>query len=146
MKVFAQERLDAMATVGRDYSVPMVVIVSPDPRRVGNEYFKIFNSDTFVGADKVARILFRKAEYVTHKDSKKPWILNSKEKRALVNFLKSKSDKIGLTDYTNWQVAILQFNEEKGLDQKKTLENVGKNLPYPKYLPFDLKMPDYLTL
>ena len=30
MKVFAQERLDAMATVGRDYSIPMVVIVSPD--------------------------------------------------------------------------------------------------------------------
>ena len=125
MKVFAQEPLDAMATVGRDYSVPMVVTVNPDPRRVGNEYFKIFNSDTFVGADKVARILFRKAEYVTHKDSKKPWILNSKEKRALVNFLKSKSDKIGLTDYTNWQVAILQFNEEKGLDQKKDFRKRG---------------------
>lgn len=141
-----QEYLEAMATVGRETSLPMLVVVNPDSNRVGDEYFKVFDSDNFFSAKKVARILFREAKYISHRDTKERWVLNSKEKKVLVKFLQSKSTKLGLRNYTNWQVAILQFNEEKGLDQNKTLENVRKRLKYPKYLPFDLEMPDYLLL
>ena len=150
MKTFAEflieERIDEMATVARDKENGILIQVNPDRGRIGMEYFKIYNSYSVDKADKMTRISFRKAEYISHSATlgKKDWKLSTKEKKALIALLevKSKSNP----QYTNWEYAILSFNNEKGLDFDQTEENVIDNLKYPQYLPIDLPMPDYSQL
>lgn len=154
MKILARERLeasyelDAMATVYRDPKGRFLVSVNPDPNREGDEYFKLYNKTSRSSATKIARIAFRKAEYIYHSmnQGKEDWILNAKEKKYIIKAFKKKNPAFYDGQYTYWQFAIAQFNLEKGLDYKKTFKNVGKKLKYPKYLPFDLEMPDYMKL
>lgn len=136
--------INEMATVGRNYDVPFTLIVNPDRKRVGDEYFKLVNNIDWLSADKIARISFRSAIYIDHKSNKKAWTLTSKQKKALIKFFNSVSDKND--KYTNWEMAILDFNNEKGLDIPKTLDNKVNDLKYPNYLPIDLPMPDYTQL
>lgn len=87
------------------------------------------------------------AKYIHHSynDGKDDWILNSKEKKYLCEAL-AKQSKSPYQKYSNWKKAILLYNDEKGLDQDETLQNLVSNLLYPKFLPFDLEMPDYTKL
>lgn len=131
------------------------IAVNPDPSRgwYGEEYFKAYNNDNARKAEKVIRIKFRAPEYVFHKnnDGKKDWILNSKEKKKLINLLQKPSK---FNNLTNWQYAILQFNLEAfdiNVDDCLTLtiekqEQMDKNNPQKYYLPIDLEMPDYTDL
>ena len=154
MKIFANQRLeasyelDAMATIYRDPKGRFLVSVNPDPNREDDEHFKLYNKTSRSSATKIARISFRKAEYIYHSmnQGKKDWILNAKEKKYIVKAFKKKNPAFYNGQYTYWQFAIAQFNLEKGLDYEKTFKNVGKKLKYPKYLPFDLEMPDYAKL
>ena len=132
------------------------IAVNPDPSRgwYGEEYFKVYNNDNARKADKVIRIKFRSAQYVYHKnsDGKQDWILNSKERKQLIDLLNKQSK---LPGFTNWQYAIIQFNTEAYMDENpeifKTLtlekqQNMDKNDPRKYYLPIDLEMPDYTKL
>lgn len=153
MEILAKQRLeasyelDAMATIYRDDRGRFSIAVNPDPNRIGDEYFKLYNNARKSAATKVARIMFKLAKYVhrTNYDGKGDWVLNSGERKYLVEALKKRA-KHPYQEYTNWQKAILLFNDEKDLDQDKTLENLLPNPKYPNYLPFNLEMPDYTKL
>lgn len=142
------EYLDEMATVVIDQR-GYLIAVNPDQKRKGDEYFKIYNSTSISKASKMIRVSFRKPKYVIHyKDSQDFWKFNSKEKKILIDILTSKS-KMRKPDggyYTNWEFAILAFNNEIGYDYEKTEENTVDNLKYPDALPIDLPMPDYKVL
>lgn len=142
------ENLWEMATVGRDSCNNVLMQVNPDVERQGLEYFKFYNAANSRRANKVARIEFRRPKYVIHKsdDGKTNWFLNGREKAKLIEFLKQTNST--RLDLTNWRYAIMAFNNEKGLDPHFTEKNLlssGK-LKYPKFLPFDLPMPDYTQL
>lgn len=153
MEILAKQRLeasyefDAMATVYRDTKGRFSIAVNPDPDKIGDEYFILSNSSSVRTASKAARISFKAAKYIHHtnSDGKGDWILNSKEKKYLVKALQ-KQAKMPYAQYTNWQKAILLFNEEKHLDQDKTLKNLLPKPKYKNYLPFNLEMPDYTKL
>ena len=146
------ENSDITAPIGwyGDEESGRCIWVYPDLGRRGLEYFKFFNTRMFYDATKVARIDFRSPRYIFHKDSIKThqWFLNSFEKECLMEFLVSKNTDIPNCDYTNWQIAIMAFNREKGLSTEQTIENLlsDKRLKYYAFLPFDLKMPDYRKL
>lgn len=144
----ASYELDAIATIYRDAKGRFSIAVNPDPNRQGDEYFKLYNNAKKSAATKVARIMFRSAKYVYHNanQGKDNWILNTKEKKYIIKAFAKKNPAFYNGQYTYWQYAIAQFNLEKGLDYEKTFKNVGKKLKYPKYLPFDLKMPNYTKL
>ena len=154
MEILAKQRLeasyelDAMATIYRDPKGRFLVSVNPDPNRQGEEYFKLYNKTNRDSATKIARISFREAKYIYHNanQGKDNWILNVKEKKYIIKAFAKKNPAFYNGQYTYWQYAIAQFNLEKGLDYEKTFKNVGKKLKYPKYLPFDLEMPDYTKL
>lgn len=154
MRILASQRLeasyelDAMATIYRDPKGRFLVSVNPDPNRSGDEYFKLYNKTNRDSATKIARISFRKAEYIHYSmnQGKEDWILNAREKKYIIKAFTKKNPAFYGGQYTYWQFAIAQFNLEKGLDYEKTFKNVGKKLKYPKYLPFDLEMPDYTKL
>lgn len=139
-----KEILEEMSTVFRDTKRNIVCQVNPDRGRIGLEYFKIYNHINTEVAQKIARIEFRKPEYVIHSDNKEKWYLNSAERKILVYVLKMESEKYD--GYTNFQSAIIDFNNEKGLSPKFSKQNFVKDLKYPEYLPIDLPMPNYLEL
>lgn len=139
-----KEHLEEMATVFSDKTHNLLCQVNPDSGRLGLEYFKIYNNFQWKTATKIARIEFRKPEYVIHTSNKENWVLNSHERKTLVKLLQMPSRLNN--NFTNFQMAIIQFNLEKGLDVDSTLENKIDNLIYPDYLPIDLPIPNYLEL
>ena len=141
-----EEHIEEMATVYTDEVNKHVCQVNPDRNRQGLEYFKLYNNVNWSKATKVARIEFRKPNYVLHtnKDGKENWKLNNREKIALIKALKMDSEDY--PGYSNYQAAIIHFNREKGLSANKTKENLINDLKYPKFLPIDLPMPDYMKL
>ena len=141
-----EEHIEEMATVFRDKDSKQLCQVNPDRGRKGLEYFKLYNSDSYDTSNSIARISFREPKYINHKnsDGKENWILNSKQKKALVKALNLPSKKY--KGYNNYQTAIIDFNNEKGLDIDLTEENLVDDLKYPDYLPIDLPMPDYMKL
>lgn len=109
----AGEILTEFATVYRERNFNMCIAVNPDRKRnlKGMEYFKLYNSADPTKATKIARIKFREADYVIHRNNggKKNWILNSRERRQLVEMLNSLSDKGEV-----WNEIIYHFNNKAG--------------------------------
>lgn len=142
------ENLNEMATIGRDNRKGLLMQVNPDEGRQGLEYFKLYNAFNHSNAKKMARIEFRRPEYVVHGNmmGKSKWFLNAREKDDLMDFLNSKNAT--RPDLNNWKYGIVAFNNEKGLDPEDTEQNLlsAGTLNHPRYLPFDLKMPDYRQL
>lgn len=108
-------------------------------------YFKLYNHQSYKKASKVARISLFEPKYIIHenKDGKENWILNAKQRKALVEILKLPA---AYKDYSIWQLIILAFNKENGLNSFETEENFKNDLKYPDYLPIDMTMPDYIEL
>ena len=109
-----------------------------------DSYFKVYNHKDYRKADKVARINFRKPEYIYHvnSDGKKDWALNSRERTKLLEIL----NMVVFHGETVWTMLILSFNLEGGLGAQKTAMNKMDNLIYHKHLPIDLPIPDYTKL
>lgn len=145
------EILTGFATVARDYNLNVTLAVNPDKNRnlKYTEYFKLYNDTKPNIATKIARIKFRSPEYVIHHNNggKENWFLNSKEKKMLIKLLNSPCENH--TGFIIWQALILNFNNETGLDYPETKRNKQLSrfaMPYPDYLPIDLKIPDYSDL
>ena len=121
--------------------------VNPDQQRAGDEYFKLYDGKNFGAAKHVIRILFRGPYFDVHV-GKPLFKLNGHVRKNLVNFLSKKCEEDGYEDCTNWQYAIILFNQEKGLPEEKTRKNIkrGEKVPYPEYLHFNLEMPEYENL
>lgn len=135
--------------VGFDEKLKISVHVDPDLKHQGNEYFKVYDSISYDKAKKISRIKFKEPSYVVHNnnDKKKNYKLVSNKKDDLIDFLNSKNRKN--PELTNWEYAIILFNRRLGLPDEKTKKNLmfDKNSKYnDKYLPFDLKMPNYKNL
>lgn len=156
MKILAKqriesvERVESMATVGRDYAAGICIQVNPDVHRINDIngfYFKVYNSVNWPSADKIARIKFSSAKYVDHTnlDGKQNWIMNNKEIKALMDWFKKRATNSG-HNITNWQYCIALHNNERGLDIDQSLNNTKANWIYPDYIPIDLPMPNYLEL
>lgn len=153
--------LTAMSTVFSDRKTGISIQINADENRVGLPYFKYYNSFQYSKATKVARISFKSADYIIHKnaDGKQNWYLNAKEKQQLVLILSSRPAYFSYS-YTVWQKLIIQYNAEKFQLMEDDTLNCAKNT-YNKFikdytaigynnlidvLPFDLQMPDYLLL
>ena len=136
-----------MSTVARDFVHNMSIAVNPDDSRNNPLYFKLFDSTNYLKATRCARIRFMEAKYEPpHKDSKENWVLNSHERRALVEFLKShiRGRKQERSELSNWEYAIASWNVEMHYidNQSEAADLVPGATPLPLCTP----MPDYLLL
>ena len=98
--------------------------VYPDFGRRGLEYFKYYDAYTLYDAKKVARIDFRSPRYIFCKDldGMSHWWLEHSEKEELMDFLTSNNECDN--SLTNWQAAIIFFNNEKegyGFDETRDI-------------------------
>ena len=85
------EFLNEMSTVFRNDDV--LCTVNPGFGRIGDSYFKLYDSNSLRTATKVAKIKFTEPKYVIHRDENglQPWIFNNREKKLLmVSFILSK--------------------------------------------------------
>lgn len=118
MQEIIKEPVWAMSNVFRDERNNVTYQLNTDPNRLGDPYFKLYNSKSVRSATLVARISFLSPEYVTHTDGlgKQPWILNSQERRMLVKTLTSK-----VRGDILWKRLIYTYNDEKeDLSRKNT--------------------------
>lgn len=151
MKVNSYQRLAdydlyAMATVARDVQRKMLIEVNPDLNHKGNAYLKLYNSDSKQKATKVARISMHAPIYIEHVNvgrmaGKEIWVLNSKERKEFIAFLKEVQN-----GRTVWQNTIIYYNKELDLFEEDTMENLLPNPKYPDYLPYNLPIPNYMLL
>lgn len=149
IKLFVEEFLEEMATIYKSKEYGVCVAVNPDSGRSGNPYFKFFNDSDFRKATNIVRILFKEPDYVVHKDGKKLWKLNTKEKKLLISILQKESKQY--KGYTNWEAAKFNWNYEY-LEEMIDIEeyyNGDYDEMYsdnPGYIKSTLKMPDYTKL
>ncbi|MCF0217101.1 MAG: hypothetical protein HUK21_11595 [Fibrobacteraceae bacterium] len=137
-----------MATVCRSREMHILVQVNADEHHIGDAYFKVYDSESYPKAQRVARVMYKKPFYVNHTTyNKMPWHLSTKERSDLVRLLNSPSCHIDRRnpkrEYTNWEWAIIQYNTEIcETDEKDTVDgNLG-----PHALSLDLTMPNYMEL
>lgn len=150
MIFYELQELNEMSTVSREDG--MCIVVNPDRNRTGDEYFKVYNASSESKADKMIRLLFKKPEYVFHRNKRHDdWILSLSEKRRLVKFLRK---LVILTDLnevvhhvTVFQKAIVLFNYERGLgNSPEETFSLMLDSDQGGYLPLNLKIPDYTEL
>ena len=151
LKIKIHEQLlpvNEMATVARSARMHILIQVNADEHHIGNPYFKVYNDASYGAATAMNRISFNGPEYIEHTTyGKDRWFLNSKEKRNLISLLNAPSEHIDRRDtsreYTNWEWAIIQYNNEIcAVGEKDTVAGRLKG----KALSIDLPMPDYHEL
>ena len=144
-----KEYLNEMATVFIDKRSNVSISVNGDANRIGDCYFKFYNSASYKTATKIARIKFDSPKYVTHKNSNemKNWVLNTQEREELIKHLNDK-DFLDGHEFTFFQQAIIMLNHERGLGRSihDCIEIMLKNSQGDKYLSLDLPIPNYLEL
>ena len=151
-----------MATIGSHIDPNFSVCVNPDAHRVGTCYFKYYNSESYTTADKVVRMNIRKPEVVIHRnrDGKKHWVLNSREKRAICDYLREPTRFDYRHKATNWEYLLYTWNIECQLlgdfpsDSYDTpfeafvdgWYDTDENLSNPSYVASNLPIPDYTQI
>lgn len=155
-KIFNKQQFYEMSKAFsyKDRRIDVCVWVE-NPMGVDNMYFKYYDCSLYTMANKVARIRLDKPKYVggNHKEgTKKKWVLSERDKKELVELLKSPSDEHeGLT---KWQDVIITYNDDNfNLKAKQTingeLDKAQRDPKMPSHLvplPIDLPMPNYLEL
>ena len=145
------EPLGEMATVAdTDRPIGLSVNVNPDPSRIGNPYFKVYNAKIpKQGESKIARLHFLDDKMEYHQDKYKDWILTNKEISLIKDFLKEKH--FTHTRYTNWQVACFLWNQEYHFISQRDIHDYMAGLyddkfvndkRYPSYVPSTTLIPE----
>ena len=151
IKLMFEEVMNEMATVCKDTENNVGLGVYPDRGRIGNPYFKFYNSTNYENATKIIRITFNQVDYVVHKNSGGAdlWKLNHKNKKLLMKLLKrpSKTRK----DLDNWTLLKYHWNDESlpdefDLDDYVTGLYDDKYADNPDYVPSTLAMQNYMNL
>ena len=158
-----REPIFSMTTIGTFSHPSARVMVNPDDGRIGDPYFKVCNNESLQAADKISRISFLEPKtFDTHTDTsgKQVWTLNSHDKRALCNFLDRVHRDYRKYQFTNWEIALYNWNKEHHFLDDDFPENYDnsaqaylnhyydteENLNNASYLKPDLIRPNYLEI
>lgn len=105
----AQESLYAMSNVYTDYfEYGASFQINPSEDRLGEPYFKVYDSFSIDKAKRIARLSFDEPKYIIHKDGlgKQSWFMNAFEKKYIVRLLKKNRHSV-------WKKLISNWNKEK---------------------------------
>ncbi|MCF0215214.1 MAG: hypothetical protein HUK21_01920 [Fibrobacteraceae bacterium] len=146
--VHESRQMAEMATVVRSIDMHILIQVNSDEHHIGNPYFKVYDSFSYEKSTRMNRISFLEPAYVKHTTyGKKLWVLNAKDMKHLITILNTPSDHIDRRDtsrtYTNWEWAIIQYNNEIcAVGEKDTVEGKLNG----SALTIGLPMPNYMEL
>lgn len=97
------------------YYTGLNIAYNDETDRLGIAYFKVYDHDKIRSSKRVARLHFKDSGMEYHNDplGKQPWILNSKDKKNIINLLKQPNEEHdGLT---NWQILCYRWNRDNKL-------------------------------
>lgn len=138
------ETFSEMATVGSDTVRKLRVTVTPDIHRIGDPYFKVFNTSKLTTDSAVARCHFKDDGMEYHSDKYKDWVLKGKAIRLIQDFMMEPHEDF--PEYTNWQMACYLWNHEFSFTDSKQDYFAGKVdeefKDHPSYVKHDQEMPD----
>lgn len=150
--IMNEELLTEMASIrgvgGED--LPILLAVNPDRNRVGDRYFKMYNSKDYNRATKVARIDFFTPRLIQHSSEKAPWMeLNRRNVGNLIKMLNMKA--VLNKQYYVWDLLKYYWNYEMGISVPDLDEYVeGRydeiHKDNKRYVPASLRIPDYKQL
>ena len=153
MEIDDYESYFEMATITRDIDRKgnILIAVNPERDRLSIPYFKVYDSDDILTAERVIRLHFKDSGMEYHKDKYKEWVLNADDKKHIIRVLKKTSKRFKA--YTNWQYMCFQWNYEINLiddditayfngDYDKKYENHPNSALKEAYVPSTQKMPD----
>lgn len=139
------ETFTEMATVARDEERQLRIQINPDRDRIGNPYFKVFNTATpKKKVSRVARFHFKDEDMEYYNDNFLDWVISKNDIKQIKSFL---MEPHYLTpQYTNWKMACYLWNYEYGFigDPEKYFngEEEEKNKDHTSYVPHDQEMPE----
>ena len=151
IRLIFEEVIGEMATVCKDAENNVGIGVYPDSGRIGNPYFKFYNSTNYDKATKVVRITFNQVDYIVHKNNNGAdlWKLNHKDKKLLMKLLKrpSKTRK----DLDNWTLLKYHWNDESLPDEFDLDDYVSgmydeQYSDNTNYVASYIDIPDYMGL
>ena len=144
-----EEPMYEMSTVAINKDKPnLLVMVNVDPNRIGNPYFKVFNSSSYQKATKVARLHFFDEGVELHRGKYEIWDLTKKDIKIIKEFLQRNHK--GSLKYTNWQMACWLWNLEYNYFQFD-IDDIDRYMngdfdkqfkDHPSYIPSDTPIPE----
>ena len=136
-----------MATIGRTTTpIPLLISVNPDPNRIGNPYFKVYDTDKIrKNSSRVMRLHFLDSGMEYHRDEYLEWIPSKADLNNIKNYLQQKNTNF--SNYTNWQALCYSWNNEYGFDMQSIHDYLkgiyDKELSNnPSYVPSNALIPE----
>ena len=147
LPMYSDYYIGEMATVNIDKNLNIRIQINPDPNRIGNPYFKVYDACSYQKETKVARLHFLDTGMEYHQDEFADWVPTNKEIKRIKGILLSEHSDDG---YTNWQMACwlwnLEYNYfEFGPKDMKTYFGGKFDTQYkdhPSYVPSTTPIPD----
>lgn len=129
------------------------IYIDSHQTKLGEPYFKYYDSYSYLTAEHVARISFLEPRYIIHHSYPPPFELDRIQKLALLKFLTAPAPDV-YRGLSNWQRGIIIFNNQNVSSSydgwsKLTTEKMNNMKLTGRMrfaLPIDLPMPDYMQL
>ena len=135
----------------RTPKIKLCVAVNPSEDRIGNCYFKVYDSSLYGKSRHVIRLNFFKPEALYHRKSTKlPWSdITKSDLRDLNDYLDEES--ANYPGFTIWDALKYSWNIEKGFDIGTIWDYSNGNsdnefVDDPDYIPSVLEPCDYSTV
>lgn len=139
--------LGEMSSIGSVEKPSMSVWVNPDPGRIGNPYFKVYDSETpKANKSKVMRLHFFDSGMEYHQDKYLDWVPKNKELKMVKEFLEEPNDDF--KEYSNWDICKFMWNVEYHFFPRRMRDDYfagkldGQFKDHPSYVPSTTSIPE----
>lgn len=147
-----EELMYEMANVRRDRRDDFLLMaINPDPNRIGDPYFKVYDADSWRKATKVARLSFFEPKLIIHTGGNvRPWKkLTKRDIEDIEDYLDSPAR--GDIGVTVWDKLKYEWNDEYGFYMKSISSYLNGEYDEeyenePSYVPSYIDPPDYKQL
>ena len=145
LPMYDDNYIGEMATIFTNPKVGMTIRVNPDPGRIGNPYFKVYNSAKIKRNEtSVVRLHFFDSSMEYHKDEYLNWVIFSDDVKRIKEILETEKDGITYWKKTCWKWN-LEYNHFMLADDQENeyyaglFDDVFKD--HPSYVPSNILIP-----
>ena len=147
LPMYPDNYLGEMSSIGSSEKPAMSLWINPDPGRIGNPYFNVYDTESpKKGTSHVCRLHFFDSGMEYHQDGYLDWILTNKDIKKIKTFLME--DNFDIPDYSNWDMCKFLWNVEYHLFPRRLRYDyfAGKFdeqfKDHPSYVPSTTPIPD----
>lgn len=149
-----EEELYEMASIrSKTIKDGLLLAINPDQHRLGDAYFKMYDTNRYNTSNKVARFSFFEPRIISHRckdKGKQPWLnIHSYDIKHLEDLLDSES--ITFNGFTVWDELKYFWNSEYGFGILSPIEYFNGEYDdvygsHPSYVPSTLEPPNYMEI